>query len=390
MAGQTKVANIDSHVREIDFVSRFGKNVQALLDILGISRPIKKVPGTKLVGTVADIVLESGLVEEGATIPMSVANVHDVEYGDVVIEKYAKEVTMEAIAKHGAAKAIDMTDNAMLTRLQNVVCDRFYTFLKTGTLTRTVGSFQMALALAQGYVRDMWKAMDKDITEIAAFVNTIDAFEYLGAAEITTQTAFGMTYIENFMGYRLVFLCDSTRIPRGKVLATPVENLVVYYLDPSDADFAKGDLNYTVVGDTPFIGVHTQGRYENATSDIFAIMGLYLFAEYINGIANVTFQTGGSLGAVTVASEAGTAVGDSKVTVTYTKGVGEKLYYKEGNAALTPTYLAQVDLTGWKEIATGSTNFESLTSGNVITVISVNGTGQAVASGYATIVVKES
>ena len=37
----TKTANIDVTAREIDFVSRFQDNWEALRDILGIMRPIK-------------------------------------------------------------------------------------------------------------------------------------------------------------------------------------------------------------------------------------------------------------------------------------------------------------------------------------------------------------
>ena len=35
-------------VRELDFVTRFGRNWDSLREILGIMRPIRKTPGTKL------------------------------------------------------------------------------------------------------------------------------------------------------------------------------------------------------------------------------------------------------------------------------------------------------------------------------------------------------
>ena len=281
------------------------------------------------------------------------------------------------------------TDDALLAKLQNVVGGRFYSFLATGLLTSIAPTFQMAIAMSQAYVRNVFSALDLDITDIVGFVNVLDAFQYLGAAEITTQQAFGMTYVENFMGYRIMFLCDTTRVPRGKVYATPVENIVSYYVDPSDSDFAKMGLDYTVAGQTPFIGFHTQGNYSNATGETYAIMGLYLFAEYLNGVANITIATGGSLGTVTVASAAGTAAGDSKITVTYTAGVGEKLYYIDAATAQTPTYLDSVDLSAWTPIEAGESNIAGLTKGQKITVIAVNGSGQAVASGNATIVINE-
>ena len=41
----------DVQIRELDFVTRFNADWQALTDILGIMNPIRKTPGTKLVGT---------------------------------------------------------------------------------------------------------------------------------------------------------------------------------------------------------------------------------------------------------------------------------------------------------------------------------------------------
>ena len=44
--GVTTTASITAQAREIDFVTSFTKSIQPLLDILGISRPIKKANGT--------------------------------------------------------------------------------------------------------------------------------------------------------------------------------------------------------------------------------------------------------------------------------------------------------------------------------------------------------
>lgn len=387
----TKMANFSTSVREIDFVTRFGANWEALQNILGISRPIRKAPGTKLTVTEAEITLQSGNVSEGDEIPYSLASVADREIGDVTFEKYAKGVSIESVAKYGARKAVQMTDDALLNKLQKNICDKFYTFLKTGTLTYTATTWQMAMAMAKGNVLNMWSAMDKDITEVVAFVNVLDFYAYVGAAEISIQTAFGMQYVKDFMGYNTVFLLDSNRVPRNKVLATPVENIVVYYADPSDSDFAELGLEYTVAGETPFVGFHAEGNYSHAVGETYAIMAMFLFAEYLNGISVVTVEASGSLGTVTVASAAGTATGDSAVTVTYTLGAGETAYMKDATAAAEPAYLTDFDPTGWTKLTfTSGTaqNMEGLTSGNNLTVIVVNGAGQVVAGGHATIVVK--
>ena len=52
MAAKTNVttsAQFTTSAREVDFVSRFADNWDALRTILGIMRPIRKAPGTKLV-----------------------------------------------------------------------------------------------------------------------------------------------------------------------------------------------------------------------------------------------------------------------------------------------------------------------------------------------------
>lgn len=285
----TKSANIDTTAREVDFVTRFAYNWEHLQDIMGISRLIQKTPGTVLKSKVAQVTLEKGTVGEGEDIPYSEATVTTVPYAAINVEKFAKGVSIEAINEHGYDDAVGLTDDQFLFELQNNVTDRFYTFIKTGTLTSSKDSFQAALAEAQGRVRNKWKAMHKGITEIVGFCNILDAYDYLGAANITVQSEFGMNYIENFLGYSRLFLCSENEIGKGKVYATPVENIILYFVSPDDSDFSRAGLEYTTDGVTNLIGFHVQGNYGTAVSESFALMGMTLMAEYLDGIANVTF-----------------------------------------------------------------------------------------------------
>lgn len=288
-ANTTMMAQMkDINPREIDFVTRFSRNWEALREVYGIMRPIRKAPGTKLVSYTASVTLQDGAVAEGDEIPYSLAKVDPVAYEDIVLNKYAKAVSVEAVAKYGAAIAVQKTDDAFLNELQGKVMNDFYTFLQTGTLTDTASTFQMGLALAVGNVRNKFKEMHRDVTEVVAFVNILDAYKYLGAAELTVQTLFGMDYIENFLGARRVFLTSD--IPAGKIIATPVENIDLYYIDPSDADFAELGLNYTVDGVTPLIGFHVEGKYSHAVGESYALMGMKLWAEYLDGIAVITVE----------------------------------------------------------------------------------------------------
>lgn len=278
----------DVTAREIDFVTRFNDNWTALREIMGIMRPIRKANGTSLVSYTADIMLEDGNVDEGCVIPYSKTTITQVKKGDLTVDKYAKAVTIEDVNKYGAAIAVEKSDDAFLTKLQNVVLKKFYDFLKTGTLEKNATTWQEALARAQGEVLNKFATMQKDVTAVVGFANILDAYDYLGAADITVQTRFGLTYIKDFLGYSTLFLLPETMIPRNQVIATPVENINLYYIDPSDSDYAKLGLRYTVQGETNLIGFHAQGNYSTAVGESYAIMGMALWAEYIDGISVVT------------------------------------------------------------------------------------------------------
>lgn len=288
----TKSANIAVTARAIDFVTRFGLNWNSLGEILGIMRPIKKENGTELKSKKATITLQSGNVGEGEEIPYSLASVVEVPYAKIKLEKYAKAVSIEAVNEKGPEAAIQMTDEAFLNELQANILDRFYTFLQTGTLTSTETTFQMAVAMAIGKVKDKFKKMRRTSTNIVVFVNTLDAYKYLGAAELSVQTSFGIDYIQNFMGAQTVIL--SSEIPEGKVIATPAENIVLYYVDPSNSGFEQLGLEYVVDGETNLIGFHADGDYRHAVGESYALMGMTLFAEYLDAIAVITISAGGA------------------------------------------------------------------------------------------------
>lgn len=284
----TTSADIAVAARELDFVTRFERSWEHLREIMGIMRPIKKQPGSVLKSKYAEGTLQSGAVAEGEEIPYTKFTVKEKKYAEMTIEKYAKAVSIESIKDHGYDNAVQLTDDEFLFQLQTAVTDKFYTYLKTGTLTGEETSFQMALAMAKGNVENKFKKMHRNATGVVGFVNILDVYEYIGAANITIQNQYGFQYLKDFMGFNTVFLLSDSEIPRNKVIATAVENLVMYYVDPNDSDFSRAGLQYTVSGETNLIGFHTQGNYNTAVSEAFAIMGVTLFAEYIDAIAVMT------------------------------------------------------------------------------------------------------
>ena len=287
----TTTAQISVQVKELDFVSRFEQNWEALREILGIMRPVRKTPGTKLVASKAEITLQDGNVAEGDEVPLSQAVVTPVAYEDLTLEKFRKRVTAEAVSKFGAKVAVQKTDDALLNELQGTVMDRFYAFAQTGTLTGSEDTFQMALSMAVTMAKDKFKKLHLNYGNVVAFVNTMDAGRYLGSAQISTQTRNGIEYLKDFLGANTVII--SSEIPAGTVIATPVDNIVLYYIDPSDGDFEELGLNYTTgYGETNLIGIHKEGVYGRVSGDTHALMGMKLYAEYIDGIAVVKIGAG--------------------------------------------------------------------------------------------------
>nr|DAI66621.1 MAG TPA: major capsid protein [Caudoviricetes sp.] len=377
--------DIQVTAREIDFVTRFERNWQHLRDILGIMRPIKKQPGAVLKSKYAEGTLQSGNVGEGEEIPYSKFTVKEKTYAEMTIEKYAKAVSIEAIKDHGYENAVQMTDDEFLFQLQTDVTGRFYDYLKTGTLTSTETTFQMALAMAKGRVENKFKQMHRNVTGVVGFVNILDVYEYLGAAEITIQNQFGFQYMKDFMGFNTIFLLSDSEIPRGQVIATPVENIVLYYVDPNESDFARAGLVYTVSGETNLIGFHTQGNYHTAVSEAFAVMGLTLFAEYIDAIAVITIDETPTLGTLTVTSAAGTASGDTKITVNPAKENANNVYkYKVAADAVTVGYGQNLrNWTTWD----GKADIKA-TTGQKITVVECDGTYKALNAGSTSVTAK--
>lgn len=382
----TKSSDIQSTARVIDFVTRFARNWEHLREILGIMRPIRKEPGAILKSKTASVTLQSGNVEEGEEIPYSKATVIETPYEEMTVEKYAKAVSIEAIKTYGYDVAVGMTDDAFLYELQDNVTRRFYAYLNTGKLASSETTWQRALAMSKGLVINKFKQIHRTVTNVVGFANVLDLYDYLGDANITVQTAFGFQYVQNFMGFSTVFLLSDEEIPRGRVIATPVENIVLYYVDPSTSDFARAGLVYTTDGETNLIGFHVEGNYHTAVSESFAIMGMTLFAEYLDGIAVIDVDSTPTLGTLTVQSAAGTASGDTELTVTPIKESPTNVYKYKTDPSTAPvvTYGQSVrNWTTWDGVSD-----ITATTGHKITVVEADSTYKAQNAGSTTVMAK--
>lgn len=381
MTGQAQVM---VKAREIDFVTSFAREMQALLNILGITRMIKKENGSELRVRKTSGTLQSGEVAEGDEIPLSQYEVTEETVGKITINKYRKGVSIEAIASKGYDAAVEQTDQEFRSDLRNVVTGKMYDTLKSGSLVGHESSWQMAVSMAIGKVKDKFESMDRTATGIAVWVNTLDLYRYLGGAQITMQTAFGQTYIQNYLGADVMFV--TSKIPENTVVATPLNNLIAYYVDPADSEFIRAGLSYTVDSETGFIGFHIQGNYERAISDMFAIMGVRMMIEYQDAVANIAVGSSDTqtLRTLTVTSAAGEYEGTTDITVTPELTSMNNVYkYKEAASATEVTY--GIDVKTWTRWDGKSPI--TATNGNHITVVEADQNYKAVGSGDVVAVV---
>lgn len=264
-------------VRDVDFTERFSASIATLMKMLGVTRKIEKKAGEVLKAYKVTGTLQSGVVAEGEIIPLSKYNTTYEPIGEAVLKKWRKETTAEAISSKGFGQAVNDTNDKMLKDIQKGVRSNFVSFLATGTGTASGIGLQAALAQAWGQLQVLF---EDTAIQAVYFMNPLDVADYLGAAQISTQTAFGMSYVENFLGMGTVILASD--VPKGKVYATAAENIVLYYIPVTSSDMAQAfDLTADATG---LIGIHTGATYNNLTAETVAASGVGLFAEMLDGI----------------------------------------------------------------------------------------------------------
>lgn len=275
-----------ARVREVEFVEMFGYSIKKLMEALGVTRKIAKQAGTTLKTYKATGTLESGLVSEGETIPLSKYKTQPVTWAEITLKKWRKATTAEAIIERGYEQAVDMTTDEMLKDVQKGIRKDFFAFLATGTGKAGGDTFQAALAQAWGQLQILFE--DDEIGAVY-FMNPLDVADYLATANITIQTAFGMSYVENFLGLGTVIFNSS--VPKGKIYATAKDNLVLYYVPVNGADLNEA---FTFTSDaTGYIGIHEEPDYTNMTASDTVVNGMALFAERIDGVVVSTIGAAG-------------------------------------------------------------------------------------------------
>lgn len=277
-------------VREVDFVQQFTHNsLDKLMEVLGVTRKIPMMEGTTMYLYTTSGTLQSGTVGEGEVIPLSQYEVTKTPIGEISLHKWRKASSAEAIKKSGYDAAVRETDAALLKDVQQGIRKNFFTFLNgtiDSSVTATGVGLQAALANAWGKLQ---VAFEDDTAEAVYFLNPEDVSVYLGTANISVQTVFGMNYVENFLGLGTVIM--SSRITKGTFVATAKQNLILYYLTMNGDVAAAFGL---AADETGYIGIKSgYPNEERAQIESLVMDGLQIMVEYAAGVVKGTITAVG-------------------------------------------------------------------------------------------------
>lgn len=272
-------------VREVDFTTQFSHNSLAkLIEVLGITRKIPMMEGTTMYVYSTTGTLQDGNVAEGDIIPLSQYETTKTPVGDITLHKWRKAVSAEAIKKSGYEAAVRDTDTALLRDVQKGIRTNLFDFLNgtvEGSTSATGAGLQAAFANAWGQLQVKF---EDDAVEALYLANPLDVAAYLGAASITTQTVFGMNYVEDFLGLGTVIM--SSKITQGTFIATAKENFILYYLT-MNGDLANAfDLTADELG---LIGIKSgYQNEERAQIESLVMNGIEILVEYAGGVVKGT------------------------------------------------------------------------------------------------------
>ena len=283
--------------REIDFTQRFTHDsLDKLIEVLGVTRKIAMMEGTTLYFYRTTGTLQSGVVTEGDVIPLSQYSTTKIAVGEITLNKWRKAVSAEAIKKSGLQAAVTETDNALIKDVQAGIRSNLFTFLNkayasgdaingSAYTTATGVGLQAALADAWGQLQVKF---EDDTAEAVYFVNPLDVSDYLGTANISVQTAFGMNYVENFLGLGTVIM--SSRITQGTFVATAKENIIMYYLTMNGDIASAFELTADELG---YIGINSgYPNNERAQIESLVMSGIQFLVEYAEGVVKGTITSG--------------------------------------------------------------------------------------------------
>lgn len=286
VAPENEITKTDLIAQSIDFTEQFNGSVTTLLKILGVSRLTPMSAGSQIKIYKSEVTKAAEQAAEGDTIPLSKVTRKLSVAKELAFSKYRKQVTAEAIQAAGFTPAVADTDNKLLKEIQKDIKKSLVDFVLTGTTAATGTNLQTALANALGQLAVKWE--DDDVQSVV-FVNPIDFYAYLGNANVTVQTAFGLQYVQNFLGFNTIILTGL--VTQGKVAATASQNINYAYAAMSGS---LGKAFGLTTDETGLIGIVHDAKTDNASVETLAMTASVIYPERLDGIVVATIAPAAS------------------------------------------------------------------------------------------------
>lgn len=269
----------------IDHNERLVEGVQSLQNVLGITELTPLAAGNTVKQYKYTKVNTPAQAAEGATIALTEYKRTLANSFEMKLKKYRKQTTAEAIQRSGLENSVNKTDDLLMLEVQKEVKASFFTTIKAGTGTATPAAKTLQGALAAIWGQLNVKFADVDATPVY-FVNPLDVADYLATAQITIQTAFGFSYVQNFLGLGTVILDAS--ITKGAVYGTVAQNLNGVYA-PAGGDVAA---TFGLTTDaTGLVGMKHSTKDDCASVDTLILTGVLFYAEDASGIFSASCAT---------------------------------------------------------------------------------------------------
>lgn len=265
----------------VDIATNIADNINELQELLGVTTLTPMAAGTLIKLYTLSVDNTPAQVAEGETIGLTKVSRKLANQIELTLNKYRRKTTAEAIQKVGQARALNDTDEKLITSIRGDIKKSFYAALATGTKTATGTTLQKALAATWAAIQARFE--DEDATPIY-FVSVQDVADYLGDASITIQDAFGFNYVENFLGLGTVVITPA--LEKGTLYGTARENLRGAYVPVNGGDVANA---FALTSDTTgLIGMTHQAQSGNATIETLIMSGVKFFPEFVDGVIKTT------------------------------------------------------------------------------------------------------
>lgn len=283
-ANMIKTTDLDPAI-SIDHNQKLVAGITSLMTVLGITDLTPMSAGTQVKQYKYTQKNTPAQAAEGEEIALTKFDRKLVNTFDLVLKKFRKQTTAEAIQRVGRNRAINDTDTLLLRNVQRDVKKDFFTALGngTGTSTNLADKKEKASVSIQGAIAGIWADLSKhyedmDVTPIYC-INPVDVATYLANATVSIQTAFGFQYVENFLGMGTVIFDSS--VTAGTVLGTVKENLNGVYI-PAGGDVAQ---SFNLTSDsTGMVGMTHYTNGDNATVNTLLMAGVTFYAEDVAGV----------------------------------------------------------------------------------------------------------